>query len=49
MAAVSKTERQVKTVLNQLLAWDFLLKGETVVNAPREKRGTYYKLSPDKH
>lgn len=48
MAAVSKTERQVKTVLNQLLDWDFLLKGETVVNAPREQRGTYYKLSQDK-
>lgn len=49
MAAVSKTERQVKTVLNQLIDWEFLLKGETVINAPREKRGTYYKLNPDKH
>lgn len=44
MAAVSKTERQVKTVLNQLTQWGFLVKGETVVNAPREQRGTYYKL-----
>jgi hypothetical protein len=44
MAAVSKTERQVKTVLNQLTEWGFLVKGETVVNAPRERRGTYYKL-----
>jgi len=44
MAAVSKTERQVKTVLNQLTDWGFLIKGETVVNAPREQRGTYYKL-----
>lgn len=44
MAAVSKTERQVKTVLNQLTEWGFLVKGETVVNAPREQRGTYYKL-----
>ncbi len=49
MAAVSKTERQIKTVLNQLLDWKFLLKGETVINAPREKRGTYYKLNPDKY
>ena len=48
MDAVSKTERQVKTVLNQLLDWGFLLKGETVVNAPRENRGTYYKLAIDK-
>lgn len=45
MAAVSKTERQVKTVLNQLTDWGFLIKGETVVNAPRERRGTYYKLA----
>lgn len=44
MAAVSKTERQVKTVINQLTEWGFLVKGETVVNAPREQRGTYYKL-----
>ncbi len=49
MIAVSKTERQVKTVLNQLLDWEFLVKGETVINAPREKRGTYYKLNSDKH
>jgi hypothetical protein len=49
MVAVSKTERQVKTVLNQLIDWDFLQKGETVINAPREKRGTYYKLNPDKY
>lgn len=48
MAEVSKTERQVKTVLNQLIAWNFLIKGETIVNAPREKRGTYYKLNLDK-
>jgi hypothetical protein len=48
MAAVSKTERQVKTVLNQLLEWEFVVKGETVINAPRDKRGTYYKLNPDK-
>lgn len=48
MAAVSKTERQVKTVLNQLLDWEFVIKGETVINAPREKRGTFYKLNPDK-
>jgi hypothetical protein len=44
MAAVSKTERQVKTVLNQLTEWGFLIKGETVINAPRERRGTLYKL-----
>ena len=48
MAAVSKTERQVKTVVNQLMDWGFLVKGETVVNAPREERGTYYKLILDK-
>jgi hypothetical protein len=48
MAAVSKTERQVKTVLNQLTDWGFLIKGETVVNAPRERRGTYYKLEVTK-
>lgn len=48
MAAVSKTERQVKTVLNQLIDWKFLIKGVTVVNAPREKRGTYYKLNLSK-
>lgn len=48
MAEVSKTERQVKTVLNQLIAWNFLIKGETIVNAPREKRGTHYKLNLDK-
>lgn len=48
MAAVSKTERQVKTVLNQLLEWELVIKGETVINAPREKRGTFYKLNPDK-
>lgn len=48
MAAVSKTERQVKTVLNQLTDWGFLIKGETVVNAPRERRGTYYKLDVTK-
>ena len=48
MAAVSKTERQIKTVLNQLMEWGFLVKGETVVNTPREQRGTYYKLMIDK-
>ncbi len=48
MAEVSKTERQVKTVLNQLIEWHFLTKGETIVNAPREKRGTHYKLNLDK-
>jgi hypothetical protein len=48
MAAVSKTERQVKTVLNQLLDWELVIKGETVINAPRDKRGTYYKLNPVK-
>jgi hypothetical protein len=48
MAAVSKTERQVKTVLNQLMDWGFIIKGETIVNAPREDRGTYYKLMIDK-
>lgn len=48
MENVSKTERQVKTVLNQLMDLDFLIKGETIVNAPREKRGTYYKLNPQK-
>jgi hypothetical protein len=48
MAAVSKTERQVKTVINQLTDWGFLVKGETIVNTPRENRGTYYKLSIDK-
>jgi hypothetical protein len=48
MAAVSKTERQVKTVINQLIDWGFLVKGETVINAPREDRGTYYRLNIDK-
>jgi len=48
MAAVSKTERQIKTVLNQLLDWELVIKGETVINAPRDKRGTYYKINPDK-
>jgi hypothetical protein len=48
MAEVSKTERQVKTVLNQLIEWHFLIKGETIINAPREKRGTHYKLNLDK-
>jgi hypothetical protein len=48
MAEVSKTERQVKTVLNQLIEWHFLIKGVTIVNAPREKRGTHYKLNIDK-
>ncbi len=48
MAAVSKTERQVKTVLNQLLDWELVIKGDTVINTPRDKRGTYYKLNPDK-
>ncbi len=48
MAAVSKTERQVKTVLNQLADWGFLIKGETVINAPREQRGTYYQLAVTK-
>ena len=48
MAAVSKTERQVKTVLNQLLDWELVIKGEIVINTPRDKRGTYYKLNPDK-
>lgn len=48
MSAVSKTERQVKTVLNQLTDWGFLIKGETVVNAPREQRGTYYRLEVTK-
>lgn len=48
MAEVAKTERQVKTVLNQLITWNFLIKGETVINAPREKRGTHYKLNLDK-
>lgn len=48
MAEVSKTERQVKTVLNQLIDWNFIIKGETIVNAPREKRGTHYKLNLDK-
>lgn len=48
MEAVSKTERQVKTVLNQLLDWELLIKGNTIVNAPREKRGTFYKLNLDK-
>jgi hypothetical protein len=48
MAAASKTERQIKTVLNQLVDWGLLLKGETVFNVPRDNRGTYYKLSIDK-
>jgi hypothetical protein len=48
MAEVSKTERQVKTVLNQLIDWNFLIKGDTIVNAPREQRGTHYKLNLDK-
>lgn len=48
MSIVSKTERQVKTVLDQLITLDFINRGETVVNAPREKRGTFYKLNLDK-
>lgn len=48
MTAVSKTERQVKTVINQLVDWGFLIKGETIVNTPRDNRGTYYKLVTDK-
>lgn len=48
MVEVSKTERQVKTVISQLLEWNFLIKGETIINAPREMRGTYYKLNLDK-
>ena len=48
MAAVSKTERQVKTVINQLVDWGFLVKGETLVNTPRGNRGTYYRLVIDK-
>lgn len=48
MTAVSKTERQVKTVINQLVDWGFLVKGETIVNTPRENRGTYYKMVTDK-
>lgn len=48
MIAVSKTQRQIKTVVNQLIDWGFLAKGETIVNAPREERGTYYKLIMDK-
>jgi len=48
MAAVSKTERQVKTVINQLVDWGILVKGETIVNTPRENRGTHYKLVIDK-
>jgi hypothetical protein len=48
MSVVSKTERQVKTVLDQLITFNFLERGETVVNVPREKRGTYYKLNLDK-
>ena len=45
MAAVSKTERHVQIVLNRLTDWGLISKGETVVNAPREQRGTYYKLT----
>lgn len=45
MSAVSKTERQIKTVLNQLIKWEFLSKGETLTNVPREQRGTFYKLN----
>lgn len=48
MTAVSKTERQVKTVINQLVDWGFLVKGETIVNTPRGNRGTYYRLVMDK-
>ena len=48
MAEVSKTERQIKTVINQLIDWNFLIKGETIVNAPRDKRGTHYKLNLNK-
>ena len=48
MSVVSKTERQIKTVLDQLITFNFLERGETVVNVPREKRGTYYKLNLDK-
>ena len=48
MTAVSKTERQVKTVINQLVDWGILVKGETIVNTPRGNRGTYYSLVMDK-
>ncbi|MET0624264.1 MAG: hypothetical protein ABW250_14870 [Pyrinomonadaceae bacterium] len=48
MTAVSKTERQVKTVVNQLVDWGFLVKGETIINTSRENRGTHYKLVTDK-
>ena len=48
MAAISKSERQIYTVLSQLLDWEFLLRGEVIVNVPREQRGTYYKLNTDK-
>ena len=48
MTAVSKTERQVKTVINQLVDWGFLVKGETIINTPRDNRGTYYRLVMDK-
>ncbi|HEX8091172.1 MAG TPA: hypothetical protein VF762_20115 [Blastocatellia bacterium] len=48
MSVVSKTERQVKTVLDQLINLNFINRGETVINAPRENRGTFYKLNLDK-
>lgn len=48
MVAVSKTERQVKTVVNQLVDWGFLVKGETIINTSRENRGTHYRLVTDK-
>lgn len=47
-SVISKTERQIKTVLEQLITLNFLERGETVINVPREKRGTYYKLNLNK-
>ena len=48
MSVISKTERQIKTVLNQLITLQFITRGETIINAPREKRGTFYKLNVNK-
>jgi hypothetical protein len=48
MSVVSKTERQIKTVLGQLITLNFINRGETVINAPRESRGTFYKLNLNK-
>lgn len=48
VSTVEKTARQVITVINQLLDWELIIKGDTIASAPRGGRGTYYKINPDK-